>query len=394
MSLDTPILIIGAGISGLALAQGFLKAHIPFRIFERDSALNMRTQGYRVRINGTGQAALEQVLPPSLFSRLKASCADIANPTPANLDALTGENIESMMGRMPIDPVRPLNADRMVLRSVLWQGLEKFVEFGKEFSSYEVTSTGVVVRFSDCSYALGALVVGADGSRSRVRKQLLPGYQLLDTEGRWIYGKTTLTPMLVEKFNKKALASMTLVSDRSEEAPLSLLLEPMHFKDNEFRSELPKDYVYWVIGSRKDRFDVDEANMTTLSAEMASRDLTSHFHHSFHPLFALQDIAQTSVLRINSARPEIPSWEYSRVTLIGDSIHLMSPTAGVGATTALRDAATLSQILNDEGINANSVEKYEALMRKYAGEAIKGSSRGGKHLFGMRPFEELKSVTA
>ena len=386
-----PVLIIGAGISGLALAQGLLKAHIPFRIFERDPALNIRAQGYRVRINSTGQAALEQVLPPSLFSRLKASCSDAVSPTPANLDAFTGENVESMMGSMLIDLVKPLSVDRMVLRSVLWQGLEEYVEFGKEFSSYEITPTGIAVRFSDSSYALGALVVGADGSRSRVRKQLLPGYQLFDTEGRWIYGKTKLTPGLVENFNKKALGGMTLVSDCSE-VPLRLLLEPMHFKDNESRDELPKDYVYWVIGSRNDRFDVDEANMTSLSAEMASKDLTSHFHPSFHPLFALQEIAQTSVLRIISARPEIPSWEYSRVTLIGDSIHLMSPTAGVGATTALRDAATLSQILSDEGINADSVEKYQALMRKYAGEAIKGSFRGGKHLFGMRPFEELKSV--
>ena len=392
MSQSTlPILIIGAGISGLALAQGLLKACIPFRVFERDPGLTIPVQGYRVRINGTGQAALEQILSPLLFSQLKASCADVINPIPANLDALTGECVENMLGCILTNFAKPLNVDRTVLRSVLWQGVEEYVEFGKEFSSYEITSTGVAVRFSDSSCVLGTLVVGADGSRSRVRKQLLPKYQLLDTEGRWIYGKTTLTPDLVENFNKRALLGMTLVSDRNE-VPLSLLLEPMHFNDNAEHGELPKDYVYWVIGSRKDRFDVDEAHMTSLSAGMASRDVTSHFHPSFHSLIALQDVAQTSVLRIISARPEIPSWEYGRVTLIGDSIHLMSPTAGVGATTALRDAATLSQILSDEGINADSVGKYEALMRIYAGEAIKGSFRGGKYLFGMRPFDELKSV--
>jgi hypothetical protein len=32
---------------------------------------------------------------------------------------------------------KPLNADRVVLRSVLIQGLEEYVEFGKEFEGFK-----------------------------------------------------------------------------------------------------------------------------------------------------------------------------------------------------------------------------------------------------------------
>ena len=70
----------------------------------------------------------------------------------------------------------------------------------------------------------------------------------------------------------------------------------------------------------------------------------------------------------------------------------MSPSAGVGATTALRDAATLSQVLAEEGSQVEKVGKYEGLMRAYARDTLIRSSMGGKHMFGMRLFEELKPV--
>ena len=406
---DLPVLIIGAGISGLCLAQGLRKASIPFIVFERDPALNIRSQGYRVRINDDGIAALKKTLPPPLYARLVASCAQIGpggNPKPQNfINALTGltaqpKSLEAQLERMPPQSRPPandaLNADRNTLRNVLISGLEEYVKFGKGFTSYEATPTGVTVRFSDESEVEGSLLVGADGAGSRVRKQMLPRHIPLDTEGRFIYGKTTLTSELVKAFSETALLRLTVVQERKSGVPRSLLLEPVHFKDNEYRAGLPEDYVYWVLMSRKDQLDIDDSAMLELSAEEVSalaQKLTAHWHPSFHALFALQNRTQTAMLRICSSTPEIPIWKTSGyVTLIGDAVHILSPTSGVGAVTALRDSATLTEALKDGGISSESLGKYETLMREYSSAAIRKSPIAGKALFGMRPLEELSRV--
>jgi hypothetical protein len=85
-----PILIIGAGISGLALAQGLKKAGIPFHVFENDPTPAFRPQGYRFRVDGGGAAALREVLTDDLFERFEKVCAlTVLGAT--GIDASNGE---------------------------------------------------------------------------------------------------------------------------------------------------------------------------------------------------------------------------------------------------------------------------------------------------------------
>lgn len=397
MSHGNPVIISGAGISGLALAQGLLKARIPFRIYERDSAIGIRSQGYRVRINGDGIEALKEVLPKYIFHRLQGSCAHVSSKGPApayRLDALTGEEMEKLNIPLPKDDLEPLNADREVLRRVLMTSLEDYVVFGKDVTSFESEPGGVRVMFSDGTEVKGSLLVGADGAGSKIRKQILSEGRLIDTEGRFIYGKTTLTPQLEKLLHQQTLKGLTLVQDRSGEIPLSLLVEPIRFKDNEYREELPANYMYWVLIGRKDFTGLSDSNLSSLTSRKAAalaQTLTAHWHSSFQALFTLQQATKTSCLKIGSMVPQIPSWdEAGLVTLIGDSAHAMSPTAVVGAVTALRDSAMLTRLLIEVGVNVEGLRRYEAAMREYAGNAIVASQMGGRMMFAMRPFKELK----
>jgi 2-polyprenyl-6-methoxyphenol hydroxylase-like FAD-dependent oxidoreductase len=399
MSPPLPIIICGAGISGLVLGQGLLKANIPFKIFERDPALNTRSQGYRVRILGPGISALEGTLPDELFKELRASSAISASTSDELyhlIDALTGEKLKAP----PFDQQpEPLNADRTVLRKILIKGLEDFVFYGKEFSRYESASnnTAVKVYFSDGSKTLGSLLVGADGARSRMKQQLLPNIKFVDTEGRWFYGKTNLTAEVEQKLNQHA-DFYSIIRDESKGRALTCLLEPLRFKENEFRKELPADYVYWVLGGCKDVFDLDDEKLLKLRPEEAAAEtlrMTKHWDPSFHILFSAQTTSQTSILAIESSRPDIETWvTQSVVTLLGDSIHAMSPTAGVGSVTAIKSAAALIKAVTEGwavggGVNIESLRRYEDKMRRFAGEAVKQSFLGGKVRFGLRNFEEL-----
>jgi hypothetical protein len=61
----------------------------------------------------------------------------------------------------------------------------------------------------------------------------------------------------------------------------------------------------------------------------------------------------------------IKSWTSSRVTLLGDAAHAMSPTLGLGANNAFQDADKLSQVLlKYTDNNISFIEEYEKEMLK------------------------------
>ncbi|OCK80347.1 FAD/NAD(P)-binding domain-containing protein [Lepidopterella palustris CBS 459.81] len=389
--LPPRVLIIGAGLGGLSLAQGLKKAHIPFHVFERDPSSNFRPQGYRIKINPEGAQALKAVMSTEMWEYFEKSCAE-SKFGETNINALDGGIIASRAGPGARGGAIPYLADRTVLRTLLFQGLDEDVSFGKSLTHYDILDEGVVAHFADGSSEQGILLVGADGLRSPP----------VDTNGRCIYGKTPLTEELMKTYPAKGAKWMTLLLDKTpmtqtldiDETPLSCLLEPVRFQDNELRSKLPQDYVYWVLISRSDVFGKSTEELLALdnkqSAELSLK-LTEEWDESLRILFKKQDISQSSTLRISSAKPNIPVWEpSSRVTLLGDAVHVMSPSGGVGAVTAIMDAATLSGALAAEGINKKSIGEYEAIMRQYAKKSIERSYFGGKKMFGQRWFDDCE----
>jgi 2-polyprenyl-6-methoxyphenol hydroxylase-like FAD-dependent oxidoreductase len=72
-----PILIIGAGVSGLLLAQHLRKTGLPFRIFERDADLNTRGLGWGLTLHWS-LPALRSLLPEELVERLPEAYVDRA----------------------------------------------------------------------------------------------------------------------------------------------------------------------------------------------------------------------------------------------------------------------------------------------------------------------------
>jgi 2-polyprenyl-6-methoxyphenol hydroxylase-like FAD-dependent oxidoreductase len=62
--MSARIIIIGAGIGGLCLAQGLKLSGLNVLVYERDRHPTDRLQGYRLHISTEGSQALENCLPP------------------------------------------------------------------------------------------------------------------------------------------------------------------------------------------------------------------------------------------------------------------------------------------------------------------------------------------
>lgn len=79
---------------------------------------------------------------------------------------------------------------------------------------------------------------------------------------------------------------------------------------------------------------------------------------------------------VRTSDPLTP-WEPSRVTLIGDAIHTMTPGRGAGANTALRDAELLCARLTDARDGRTdlltAIGDYERRMRAYSAKAVEES---------------------
>ena len=74
--------------------------------------------------------------------------------------------------------------------------------------------------------------------------------------------------------------------------------------------------------------------------------------------------------RLQDINPlSVNSWPSSRVTLLGDAAHAMSPLFGLGTTNAIQDADVLSQAL----LNYTS-ENYISCIKEYENEMLKRSS--------------------
>lgn len=186
------ILVIGAGLGGLAFAQ--ILSHSPLVsdpgkykviIFERDATPTQRGQGYQVGIKHSGLSRIACIphLAGILGSSWHKGFACIAD---GDLDVM------AELKREPGPDGLAFLVSRGILRNALAEGLE--IQWGKKFVRYEEFETCVVAHFDDGTQASGDLLIGADGSKSRVRLQRCPALKLQSVPILNTGGTVAVTP--------------------------------------------------------------------------------------------------------------------------------------------------------------------------------------------------------
>jgi 2-polyprenyl-6-methoxyphenol hydroxylase-like FAD-dependent oxidoreductase len=153
MENDVPVLIIGAGISGLLLAQQLRQLEIPFQIFERDSSFTARGSGWGLTLHWS-LPALHQLLPEHLLSRLRETYVDLGavergeGSTFPFFDLTTGER----KGGVPqAGENQRIRVSRERLRNLLATDIEIQVKFRPLLQ----------LNFSNRRYVVGQVFQGA-----------------------------------------------------------------------------------------------------------------------------------------------------------------------------------------------------------------------------------------
>ena len=161
------VLIIGAGLGGLALATSLVRQGIRCTLFERDATPRDRLQGYRIVLrnepnsNVYAMDALRDLLPVHLQEKLFSTAGEGGNAATGTDENLNTKNVFNLPG----DSV---SVGRMALREVMLDDLEKgVVQFGKKFVSYERRENKIVAKFEDGEEVEGDLLVAADVSIKR-----------------------------------------------------------------------------------------------------------------------------------------------------------------------------------------------------------------------------------
>jgi salicylate hydroxylase len=396
------VVIIGAGIGGLCLAQGLKKAGISVAVYERDRTVTDRVQGYRVHINPAGSRALHACLPPHLFDafdRTGGKPSRAMHFLTEQMGVLLSVGGDLMEQRQPI--ARHRSVSRITLRQVLLSGLDGIVHFGKTFTRYEVRADArVVAHFEDGTSAEGDVLVAADGGGSGVRAQLLPHAARVDTGVVGIAGKVFLDDASRARIAPVLLDGLTLVAAKGG---LGLFVALQEFA-GEHRGSIggneaslagaplfdnTRSYLMWALSGRRGRLGLAAERPDSATLADAAARAMAPWARGLRELVDLSDRDTISCLPIRTSRPVVP-WPTGRVTLIGDAIHAMTPYRGIGANIALKDAVRLRDALvaaqHGEQPLIAAIHGYEAAMLDYGFKAVRNSLKAMQQTTGQGPI--------
>ncbi len=319
------VVIVGAGVGGLALASGLVSSGHRVRVFERAPA--PRTDGAAVTI----------------FSNGAAAAAGLGVP----LDGLGG----------PVDTLtfclsggRPfVRTDLRVMRDRTGFGvatvpraaiLDRFaaalppgtVRYGHEIASVTVRPDGVSIVDVTGVEQVADVVVGADGYRSAVRRAVLGGAPA--TRNGWVswQGLTVAVPEIAESTHARCLVG-----------PAGLCgLMPAGGGLLQWWFDVPEPapdgqpVVDWL----RTRFAGYAEPVDKLLAGLTEADV-QEFPHVLH---------------------EVPDeWGRGPATLLGDAAHAFPPSQAQGANQALEDAWLLRRALEAPGEVAGALRRYERM---------------------------------
>ncbi len=352
MSTVRSAVVVGGGVAGPVTAMALRKAGIEPTVLEARPA-GAEDRGVFLTLAGNGIEALRV---------LEADRPVLAAgfPTPAlTLRSGTGKRLgETAIGV----PLRDGTTSRTLRRADLVRALHDEaasrgirVERGRRVVGAVEDSAGVTAVLDDGSEVRGAVLVGADGVWSTVRRVIdpdapAPRYQGLVGTGGYARG----------------------VAVDAEPGRFEMVFGRRAF----FGYVVAPDGEAWWFANVPRPDEPARGELAAVSAQAWRARLLDLFADDAGPATAL--IEATPELEPMSALhavPRLPRWRRGRMVVVGDAAHAPSPTSGQGASLAIEDAVVLATCLRDHPTVPSALARFEALRRPRVERIVRWAQR-------------------
>jgi len=336
------VLIVGAGIGGLALALELERRRVPCRVFE--SAPRINALGVGINILPHATRVLAELGLQDALARVAVETAEAA------FFNRFGQLIyKEALGRRAGYKWPQFSIHRGDLQAILLDAVrarigEERLHLGHHCTGFSQHDAGVALAFRERATVRGAAAIGCDGIHSVIRKQLYPregdplysGVNMWRGVTRWrpVLGGATMIRAGWLKTGKLVYYPIRDNVDAEGRQLVNWLWEietPRHSRWDWNRPASVEDFIADAEDWRFDWLDVPaflRAAEVVLEYPMVDKD-------------------------------PLPAWSFGRVTLLGDAAHPMVPRGSNGAGQAILDAKRLAEcILNFKDVQV-SLKEYE-----------------------------------
>jgi 2-polyprenyl-6-methoxyphenol hydroxylase-like FAD-dependent oxidoreductase len=246
---------------------------------------------------------------------------------------------------------------------------------GKELVAIEERPDGVAARFTDGSIAEGDLLIGADGLRSTVRAQFLPGVTPIYV-GYAAWRALVPEHAIAPDLHAQVFDHLAFCLPPGEQ----ILGYPVAGPNNDLRPGHRRYNLVWYRPAdafQLQRLLTDDAGTThpvSIPPPLISRAVIAEMREAAETTLAPQfrDLIRLVGRPILQAIYDIesPRMAFGRVAIIGDAAFVARPHVGAGVAKAAQDALALARALARTDKVAAALKEMEAMQLPFGRRII------------------------